>query len=176
MNLCDFFIVNTDNFVKESINDKYKVIHVVVPDVQPGSIVEYQYKIVSPRASFLYDWSFQECIPTVRSKCDIEIPAFLQFKMNVPINRLVKSGVEVGHLAYDTNRPDMKKGKTCVTNHYKISGDYILPLGQALTHNQNGATDNAAAEEIGVFTSQIVKPQVTPPAAMPEGSTHLRIK
>ena len=96
--------------------------------------------------------------------------------MNVPINRLIKSSVEVGHLAYDTNRPDMKKGKTCVTNHYKIFGDYILPLGQALTHNQNGATDNAAAEEIGVLTSKIVKPQVTLPASMPKGSTHLRIK
>ena len=168
--------VSTANFVEERVDENYVVRHVVVPDVQAGSIVEYQYNITSTRPTFLYDWVFQEQIPTVRSACDIEIPAFLQFNMNVPINRLIKSSVEVGHLAYDTNRPDMKKGKTCVTNHYKISGDYILPLGQALTHNQNGATDNAAAEEIGVFTSKIVKPQVTLPASMPKGSTHLRIK
>lgn len=152
--------VNTSSFVKERVDDNYMVVHVVVPDVQPGSIIEYQYNVTSPRPAFLYDWVFQESIPTVHSKCDMDIPAFLQFKINAPINKLIKSSVEVGHIAYDTNRPDMKKGKTCATNHYKIIGDYILP------------TD----EKIAVFTSQIAMPNVTRPADMPEGSTHLRIK
>ena len=152
--------VNTASFVKERVDANYVVVHVVVPDVQAGSIIEYQYNITSPRPIYLYDWVFQDCIPTVRSKCDIDIPAFLQFKMNAPINKLIKSSVEVGHIAYDTNRTDMKKGKTCATNHYKIVGDYILP------------TD----EKIAIFTSQIVTPKVTPPAEMPQGSTHLIVK
>ena len=152
--------VNTSDFVKERVDNNYMVMHVVVPDVQAGSIIEYQYNITSVRPVFLYDWVFQECIPTVRSKCDIEIPAFLQFKMNAPINKLIKTSVEAGHLAYDTNRPDMKKGKTCITNHYKIVGDYILPED----------------EEIAIFTSEITTPKVTPPANLPKGSTHLKIK
>lgn len=152
--------VNTSAFVKERVDANYTVLHVEVPDVEAGSIIEYQYNITSPRPAFLYDWVFQESIPTVRSKCDIEIPAFLQFRMNAPINKLIKSSVEAGHLAYDTNRQDMKKGKTCVTNHYKIVGDYILPED----------------EEIAVFTSQITTPPVTPPASLPKGSTHLRVK
>jgi hypothetical protein len=152
--------INTDSFVRERVDDNYMVMHVVVPDVQAGSIIEYQYNLTSPRPTFLYDWVFQECIPTVHSKCDIDIPAFLQFNMNVPINKLIKSSVEAGHMTYDTNRTDMKKAKTCVTNHYKIVGDYILP------------TD----EEIALFTSQINMPNVTPPANMPKGYTHLRIK
>lgn len=152
--------VNTSAFVKERVDANYMVLHVEVPDVEAGSIIEYQYNITSPRPAFLYDWVFQESIPTVRSKCDIEIPAFLQFRMNAPINKLIKSSVEAGHLAYDTNRQDMKKGKTCVTNHYKIVGDYILPED----------------EEIAVFTSQITTPPVTPPASLPKGSTHLRVK
>lgn len=152
--------VNTSAFVKERVDANYMVMHVVVPDVEAGSIIEYQYNITSPRPAFLYDWVFQESIPTVRSKCDIEIPAFLQFRMNAPINKLIKSSVEAGHLAYDTNRQDMKKGKTCVTNHYKIVGDYILPED----------------EEIAVFTSQITTPPVTPPASLPKGSTHLKVK
>lgn len=152
--------VNTSAFVKERVDANYTVLHVEVPDVEAGSIIEYQYNITSPRPAFLYDWVFQESIPTVRSKCDIEIPAFLQFRMNAPINKLIKSSVEAGHLAYDTNRPDMKKGKTCVTNHYKIVGDYILPED----------------EEIAVFTSQITTPPVTPPVSLPKGSTHLRVK
>ena len=155
--------VNTASFVKERVDDNYMVVHVVVPDVQAGSIIEYQYNITSPRPTFLYDWVFQECIPTVRSKFDIEIPAFLQFNMNVPINKLIKSGVEAGHLAYDTNRPDLKKGKSCPTNHYTVVGDYILPLGQA-------------PDEIAPFTGKINMQGVTLPAYMPKGSTHLKIK
>ena len=120
--------VNTDGFVKERVDDHYMVMHVVVPDVQPGSIIEYQYNITSVRPTFLYDWVFQECIPTLRSKCDIEIPAFLQFRMNA--------------------------------NHYFIVGDYIRPED----------------EKVAVFTSQIAMPNVTVPAAMPNGSTHLKVK
>lgn len=152
--------VATNAFVRERLDNNYMVLHVVVPDVGAGSIIEYQYDITSNRPTFLYDWKFQECIPTVRSKCDIDIPAFLQFNMNVPTNPLVKSGVEVGRLAYDANRADMKRGKSCPTNHYKMTGDYILPNGP----------------EIGVFTSQITTPNVSVPAYMPKGCTHLWIK
>ena len=155
--------VNTASFSREPLDDNYTVVHVVVPDVQAGSIIEYQYNITSPRPTFLYDWVFQECIPTVRSKFDIDIPAFLQFNMNVPINILVKSGVEVGRLAYDTNRSDLKKGKYCPTNHYTVVGDFILPADQA-------------PEVIAPFTSRINMPDVTLPAYLPEGCTHLKVK
>jgi len=170
--------VDTGNFDEERVDDNFVVRHVVVPDVAPGSIVEYQYDITSTRPAFLYDWVFQAAIPTVRSKCDIDIPAFLQFQMNVPINKLIKSGVEVGRLAYDTNRTDMKKGKTCVTNHYKMVGDYILPAGHALKRNQHNANENGEAvqAEIAVFTSQITTPGITVPAAMPKGHTHLSVR
>lgn len=152
--------VSTDTFVKERVDSNYMVLHVVVPDVHAGSIIEYQYNITSPRPTFLYDWVFQECIPTVRSKCDMEIPAFLKFNINAPINKLIKSSVEAGRLAYDTNRPDMKRDKSCITNHYKIVGDYILPED----------------EKIAILTSQIVTPNVALPANLPKGTTHLKIK
>ena len=164
--------IDTGSFVKERVDDNYMVIHVVVPDVQPGSIIEYQYNITSPRPTYLYDWVFQECIPTVHSKCDINIPAFLQFNMNVPINKLIKPNVEVGHLDYDSNRSDMKRGKTCTTNHYTIVGDFILPEGFALKPNQS----EPAEEQIATFTSKIANTGVTLPAVMPQGSTHLKVK
>lgn len=153
--------VNTASFATERVDKNYMVMHVEVPDVEPGSIIEYTYKITSPRPAYLYDWVFQESIPTVRSKCDIEIPAFLQFNMNVPINKLIKSGVVAGRLSYDINRPDLKKGKSIITNHYTIYGDYIPADG----------------ETIAPFTSMIVKPVIeTMPAQMSAGATHLRVK
>lgn len=165
--------INTANFVKERVNDTYVVLHVVVPDVQPGSIIEYSYKIRSPRASFLYDWAFQESIPTLHSKCELEIPAFLKFNMNVPINNLIKSNVEAGMLTYDQNRSDMKAAKRCRTNHYTIVGDNILPEGQQLKHNQGG-DDTKEQIKIANFTSQITEREQ--PAYLPNGVTHLKIK
>lgn len=152
--------VKANSFAKERVDANYMVMHVEVPNVEAGSIIEYQYKITSPRPHYLYDWVFQETIPTVHTKCDIDIPAFLKFNMNVPINKLIKSGVEAGRLAYDTNRPDLKRGKTCITNHYKIVGDYIRPEDETIAN----------------FTSQINIPHVTLPAFMPKGSTHLKVK
>jgi hypothetical protein len=155
--------VNTASFVSERVDDNYIVVHIAVPEVQAGSIIEYQYNITSPRPVFLYDWAFQDCIPTVRSKFDIDIPAFLQFNMNVPINQLIKTAVKEGRLTYDTNRPDLKKGKSFPTNHYTVVGDFIFPADQA-------------PEVIAPFTGKINMPDVTLPAYMPEGRTHLKIK
>ena len=154
--------VNTASFVSERVDDNYIVVHIAVPEVQAGSIIEYQYNITSPRPVFLYDWVFQDCIPTVRSKFDIDIPAFLQFNMNVPINQLIKTAVKEGRLTYDTNRPDLKKGKSFPTNHYTVVGDFIFPADQA-------------PEVIAPFTGKINMPDVTLPAYMPEGRTHLKI-
>ena len=165
--------INTSNFTKERIDDNYVVLHVVVPDVQPGSIIEYNYKIRSPRATFLFDWAFQESIPTLHTKCDLEIPAFLKFNMNVPINKLIKSNVEAGMLTYDQNRSDMKAAKRCRTNHYTIVGDNILPEGQSLQHNQGG-DDTKEQIKIANFTSQITEREQ--PAYLPDGVTHLKIK
>ena len=165
--------INTADFKKDRVDDNYVVLHVVVPNVQPGSIVEYSYKIRSPRASFIYDWAFQEDIPTLRSKCELEIPAFLKFNMNVPINNLIKSNVEAGMITYDTNRADMKAAKRCRTNHYTIVGDNILPEGLALKHNQGGNTTKEQVK-IANFTSQITEREQ--PAYLPKGVTHLKIK
>ena len=165
--------INTADFKKDRVDDNYVVLHVVVPDVQPGSIVEYSYKIRSPRASFIYDWAFQEDIPTLRSKCELEIPAFLKFNMNVPINNLIKSNVEAGMITYDTNRADMKAAKRCRTNHYTLVGDNILPEGLALKHNQGGNTTKEQVK-IANFTSQITEREQ--PAYLPKGVTHLKIK
>ena len=165
--------INIADFKKDRVDDNYAVLHVVVPDVQPGSIVEYIYKIRSPRASFIYDWVFQEDIPTLRSKCELEIPAFLKFNMNVPINKLIKSNVEAGMLTYDQNRSDLKAAKRCRTNHYTIVGDNILPEGQSLKQNQGG--DNTKEQiKIANFTSQITEREQ--PAYLPKGVTHLKIK
>ncbi len=168
--------IKTDSYTKERLDGNYMVMHVVVPDIEAGSIIEYQYNITSTRPTFLYDWVFQERIPTVRSKCEYDIPALLQFNINAPINKLIKSSVEVGQLTYDNYRADMKKAKTCATNHYTIVGDYILPEGYGAVQGNDDNKGKEGAEKIAILTSKINMPNVTPPASLPSGHTHLCVK
>lgn len=154
--------VNADSFVKERVNDYYQVMHVVVPDVQAGSIIEYQYKITSFRHTFLYDWTFQECIPTVYARCDMEIPAFLQFRAEPPTSTLIQTSVKPGHQLYDINRADMKKPKSCPTNRYKIVGSHIPSY-------------DATGRSVAMFTSRFLPPSDQGPALMPADRTHLKI-
>ena len=155
--------VDVDSFVNERINDYYKVLHVVVPDVQAGSIIEYQYKVTSFRYTFLYDWTFQECIPTLYARCDLEIPAFLQFRADPPTNKLIQTSVKPGHQLYDINRADLKKPKSCPTNRYKIVGSNI-PSFDATGHSRT------------MFTSRFFSPSNQGPASMPADRSHLKIQ
>jgi len=150
--------VSSSNFVKERLDDNYSVMHVNVPDVQADNIIEYTYKIRSPRPAYIYDWTYRECIPVVRSKCDLNIPFQLQFNMHAPIDGHIKSTVVEGRLTYNQNRSDLMQAKTVRTNHYTITGNCILP------------TDNVAA-----FTSEM-KGIDTLPDPLPTGATHLKIK
>lgn len=153
--------IATNAFDKERVNDNYMVMHVVVPDVQAGSIIEYEYKVNSFRNNFLYDWAFQECIPMVHTKYDVDVPVILQFKMDVPTSKLVNTSYKQGRIIYDANRRDFKRAKSCPTNHYIITGDYILP---------SDVTD----PDMKMSTSRIS--YANAPAYIPEGWTHLKIK
>lgn len=155
--------VNTSSFVRERVNDYYKVLHVVVPDVQAGSIIEYQYKITSFRHTFLYDWTFQECIPTLCARCDMEIPSFMQFRTDIPTNKYIQTSVKSGHQLYDVNRADLKKPKSCPTNRYKIIGSYIPPY-------------DATGRSVAMFTSRFLPPSDQGPSLMPADRTHLKIQ
>lgn len=150
--------ISTSGFTSDRVDDFYKVLHVVVPDVQPGSIIEYTYKIRSPRAAYIYDWTYRDDIPVVHSKCDLNIPFHLQFNMNAPIDKHVKASVVEGRVSYGENRRDMMPTKQIRSNHYVIAGNFILP------------TDKIAA-----FTSEI-KDVDTLPEPLPEGIHHLMIK
>ena len=119
--------IKAEGFSREAVNDYYKVLHVQIPDVKAGDIIEYQYFVTSSRVAFLYDFSFQEDIPVLYAKCDMDIPAFLQFDMKVPVHPLIKSKVERGTVRSEATMGDYQAPKTFATNHYIIEAHDILP-------------------------------------------------
>ena len=54
--------------------DKYQILKFTFPKVEPGSVIEYRYTLVSPHITRLNDWSFQHDIPTNQSVYRVSVP------------------------------------------------------------------------------------------------------
>jgi hypothetical protein len=70
---------NTSNCHEEKINEFWSVKKFALPDVKPGSIIEYRYKISSDYMFNLRDWDFQEKIPSVYSEYEVRMIPFYQY-------------------------------------------------------------------------------------------------
>lgn len=161
-------------FSEERINDQYMVLHVRVPNVKAGDIIEYQYDLFSKRVAFLYDWQVQEEIPVMYSLCDMDIPLFLQFNMQVPIHPMVTSTVEEGLIFLPQSGADLQAPKRCKTNHYKIESKDMLPRSLDLQRNKTNA-GSAQVEGKGSIHAVINVPYVEKPTILPEGYRHLML-
>ncbi|NJL74104.1 MAG: DUF3857 domain-containing protein [Saprospiraceae bacterium] len=56
------------DFYKEDINNYWAAMNFTFPNVQPGSIIEYEYELISQDIVNLKDWYFQQNIPVRYSK------------------------------------------------------------------------------------------------------------
>lgn len=170
--------IKSTNFSDERVDKNYVVRHIMVPDVMPGDIVEYQYEVSSTRVSFLYDWNFQEDIPVLYAKCDMDIPAFLQFNMSTPKHPFIKASVEGSTIMMEQSGANMKAPKRCPSNHYVIEGHDILPKGLDL-QRQNSIVEVAKVEskhaEFLRTLAVLKNPNIAKPAPMPAGKSHLMI-
>lgn len=63
----------------EKINEYWNVKKFVLPDVKPGTIIEYKYVLKSPFHFNLPDWEFQSKIPTVFSKYVVKLIPFYEY-------------------------------------------------------------------------------------------------
>lgn len=61
---------NTTAIIDESTAEK----RFNFPAIQPGSIIEYRYEVVSPNIEELREWFFQDTIPVRLSELEVEIP------------------------------------------------------------------------------------------------------
>ncbi len=66
-------IPNKDIF-DNPVDNTYSEKRFTFPNIQPGSILEYRYEILSPRITDLREWYFQEDIPVRSSRLKVEIP------------------------------------------------------------------------------------------------------
>lgn len=171
-------MVKNANFTTERADAHYSVMHIKVPDVKAGDIIEYQYTITSTRVVFLYDCSFQEEIPVLYAKCDMDIPGFLQFDMKVPIHPFIKSKVSQSVIREVQSSGDMQAPKTYPSNHYVIEGHDILPKGLDLQRSDasvDAARVNAGTASVMKTVALIKSVQPSQVAPLPNGKNHIMI-
>ena len=63
----------------ERVNRYYKSKNFALPNVQPGSILEFQYTLDSPYISELFEWYFQDDIPLMHSELAVQIPKQFEY-------------------------------------------------------------------------------------------------
>lgn len=169
--------INQENWSDERLDANYMVRHVRIPDVKAGNIIEYQYDLSSRRVSYLYDWQVQEEIPVMYTKCVMNIPAFLQFNMNVPIHPCVESKVVASSITLPQEASDLQAPKKVLSNLYTIESHDMLPKSLDLQRN-NPETSAAKVEgqsDLKILTASLNIQQALAPAQMPKGKHSLMI-
>jgi hypothetical protein len=95
--------LDKNNIYKEKYNDNYTLVKFSMPNVKPGSVITYSYKIKSPFIYKYKSWRFQDDIPKLYSEYQTSIPAVYEYNIKL-----------VGSLKLDKNEQVIKRH--CVVN------------------------------------------------------------
>jgi transglutaminase-like putative cysteine protease len=63
----------------EDVDGAWRRIRFTLPALQPGSVIEYRYTVVSTNPIYLPDWAFQKSEPVLWSEYRAEIPEILRY-------------------------------------------------------------------------------------------------
>lgn len=92
---------------RQKINDRWSVVKIAMPDVQPGTIIEYKYITTAKNYGYLDDWYFQGELPVMNSHFSLTIMPNYEFTYRVfksehlPI--VIKKEKEAGHIYFEMN-------------------------------------------------------------------------
>jgi hypothetical protein len=70
---------NASNCHEEKVNEFWTIKKFALPDVKPGSIIQYKYKLSSDYKFNLRNWEFQRKIPTVYSEYEVRMIPFYEY-------------------------------------------------------------------------------------------------
>jgi hypothetical protein len=91
---------------RQKINDKWSVVKIAMPDVQPGTIIDYKY-IITSKSYHLADWEFQREIPVMNSHFSLAVMPNFEFTYRIfksdrlPI--IIKKEKEGGRIYFEMN-------------------------------------------------------------------------
>lgn len=96
----------------ENEKSKYtKEVAFTLPDIKPGSVIEYKYDIISPFISSIDEFELQAEVPIKKLEMRFESPEYFSYKLNTKgyLRIFPKSGSETGTIDF-TNRTRTMNG------------------------------------------------------------------
>lgn len=109
--------LESDNILKDKIDDNLKVIKFNIPNVKKGSIIHYTYKIHRSDVISIPEWPFQNIYPTLYSKFALKVPNTLSY------NKIIRSSKV---FAKANTESQLEKCEACeFSESYESMGTYI---------------------------------------------------
>jgi hypothetical protein len=84
--VADIKKVPTAAIYRQKINERLSVVKIAMPDVQPGSIIEYKYTTTAKNYNYLEDWYFQGELPVMHSQFSLVVMPNYEFAYRVHKN------------------------------------------------------------------------------------------
>lgn len=110
------------DIAETKIDDQHYQVEFTVPDVQEGTVIEYEYTLHSELFWLLHDWFAQCEIPVAYAKLDMNIPRYLLFELEEHgIQRLI-STCESGSMRYKLESDPLAAPTIVPSNHYICVG------------------------------------------------------
>jgi Domain of Unknown Function with PDB structure (DUF3858)/Domain of Unknown Function with PDB structure (DUF3857) len=71
--------VDKESIFKDKVTKDFTIKKFTFPNLKEGCIIEYTYKIISPRTHYLRGFYFQDKYPVIRTEYDISVPTLFNF-------------------------------------------------------------------------------------------------
>lgn len=81
--MADIKKVTSSSIYRKKINEIFSVVKIAMPDVKPGSIIEYKYTTTAKHYGYLDDWYFQKELPVMHSHFSLVILPNTEFAYQV---------------------------------------------------------------------------------------------
>ena len=121
-------VLKKSDVVKTEIDEQHHQVSFTIPDVEVGTVIEYEYTIHSELFWLLHDWFAQREIPVAYAKLDMNIPSYLQFNVEEHgIQRLTCTCTN-GVVRYKLESDPMANPVSAVSNHYICVGRDLIAM------------------------------------------------
>ncbi len=161
-NLVDGKIVKTklkgDGEFDQQINKYWGQKKITLPNVKEGSVLEFEYKIVSPGIGSMKDWNFQTSIPVNYSEFKTYIPEYYVYKPSQKGFVFPKVTVESNPKSFVINSSQRTGGYglTAVSTTFSNDKiDYVETKTTYIAENLPAMKEEAFVNNVDNYTSSI---------------------
>jgi transglutaminase-like putative cysteine protease len=148
--------LKSDGEFDSNLNRYYAEKKIALPNVKEGSVIEYEYRILSPRIGKFRDWNFQSSIPVNYSEFKTYIPEYFIYNATqrgfiFPKVSVERNNKTVNYTYRDGNTP----GETIIHSASQETLEYTETQTTYLAENMPALKDESFVNNIKNYTSGI---------------------